>query len=541
MENSNQDRKRKTQKVTKELFGDVLGRVPPNSRDLEEAVLGAMMLEREKVHLVIDLLTEKHFYQPQHQKIFKVIRELYQSGDTAIDLLTVANELKRQGELEFIGGPFYLAQLTNRVSSAANIEFHGRILTQKFIQRELISVAGEVALEAYDDANDAFELLDQSEAKLYEIKNAGLKRNFQEISVLINNSLKEIENRMSADNDGITGVASGFSDIDRLNGGWQPSDLVILAARPAMGKTAFALSLARNAAVDHKKSVMIFSLEMADIQLVNRLISGEAEVPGDKIKKSELTEDEWQRLHQKTVSLGSSKIFIDDTPQLSIFDLNAKCRRVHSQQGLDLVLVDYLQLLRHDSKGQGNREQEIAFISRSLKGLAKELSVPVIALAQLSREVEKRNNKRPQLSDLRESGSIEQDADMVMFLYRDEYYSNMGMDVGEPGSKNDNRIDHGIKGLTEVIIAKNRHGSVGSAFAKFVGEYSKFVDLSPMERSAMNQTTEYSSSSAPATYTATIPSKLNNDDDFYNSNPASPFDAQPNWGMPPISPNIQED
>lgn len=544
MENQIQDTKRKKSKVVKELFGDVLGRIPPNSKELEEAVLGAMMLEREKVHQVIDILTEKHFYQPANQEIFKVIRDMYQSADSAIDLLTVSNELKSAGKLEFIGGPFYLAQLTNRVSSAANIEFHARILTQKFIQRELISVAGEVAYDAYDDSNDAFELLDQSESKLYEIKNAGLKRNFQEISVLINSSLKEIENRMSSENDGITGVASGFSDIDRINGGWQPSDLVILAARPAMGKTAFALSLVRNAAVDHKKSVMIFSLEMADVQLVNRLISGESEVPGDKIKKSDLTEDEWQRLHTKTAALGSSKIFIDDTPQLSIFDLNAKCRRVHSQQGLDLVVVDYLQLLRHETKGGGgNREQEIAFISRSLKGLAKELSVPVIALAQLSREVEKRANKRPQLSDLRESGSIEQDADMVMFLYRDEYYQNMGMDTSE-GNKGEPQANSDIKGLTEVIIAKNRHGSVGSAFTKFVGEYSKFVDLSPYERSALNSKSEYGNNNSPATYTATIPSKLNDDDNFYNDAAVTPNPFVKNqstgWSNN-FSPNIHED
>lgn len=544
MEKISQDRKYKP-KVNKDLFGDILGRVPPNSKELEEAVLGAMMLEREKVHQVIDILTEKHFYQPQNAEIFKVIRDMYQAADTAIDLLTVSNALHNAGKLEFIGGRYYLASLTNRVSSAANIEFHARILTQKFIQRELISVAGEVAYDAYDESQDAFELLDHSESKLYEIKNAGLKRNFQEISVLINNSLKEIEDRMSSENDGITGVASGFSDIDRINGGWQPSDLVILAARPAMGKTAFALSLVRNAAVDHKKSVMMFSLEMADIQLVNRLISGESEVPGDKIKKSDLTPEEWERLHQKTVALGSAKIFIDDTPQLSIFDLNAKCRRVHSQQGLDLVVVDYLQLLRHEVKGGGgNREQEIAFISRSLKGLAKELSVPVIALAQLSREVEKRANKRPQLSDLRESGSIEQDADMVMFLYRDEYYQNMGMETegGQKSNGDPMASDHGVKGLTEIIIAKNRHGSVGSAFAKFVGEYSKFQDLSPYERSAMSTKQEFGSSSgAPSIYTATVQSKLNNDDTFYNDNPISPFEKpDTNWGGG-FNPNIRED
>lgn len=545
MDSVTPNKKYQATKKTQEFFGDLLGRVPPNSKELEEAVLGGMLLEREKIFLAIDLLSEHHFYQPANKEIFIVIRDMFQKGESAIDLLTVSNELRNKGKLEFVGGPFYLAQLTNRVSSAANIEFHSRILTQKFIQRELINVAGEMVANAYDDSKDSFALLDNSEDRLFGIKNASLKRNFQEISVLINSSLKDIENRMSSENNGITGVASGFSDIDRINGGWQPSDLVILAARPAMGKTAFALSLARNAAIDHKKSVMIFSLEMADIQLVNRLISGEAEVASDKIKKSELNEEEWQRLHEKTVALGSSKIFIDDTPQLSIHDLNAKCRRVHSQQGLDLVVVDYLQLLRHETAG-GNREQEIAYISRSLKGMAKTLNVPVIALAQLSREVEKRQNKRPQLSDLRESGSIEQDADMVMFLYRDEYYSNMGMETESSGGKGTPQgIDHGIQGLTEVIIAKNRHGSVGSAFAKFVGQFSKFVDLSPMERSAMNNNNDFNSNFETTTYTATLPSKMNDDSDFYQSdNSGNYFGGTPtgktDWNNN-FSPNITED
>jgi replicative DNA helicase len=273
-----------------------------------------------------------------------------------------------------------------------------------------------------------------------------------------------------------------------------------------MGKTAFALSILRNAAVDFKKSVMIISLEMADVQLVNRLISGEAEIPSEKIRKSDLTEEEWQRLHTRTTSLGTSKIFIDDTPQLNIFDLNAKCRRVHSQHGLDLIVVDYLQLLRHETKSQGNREQEIAFISRSLKGLAKELNVPVIALAQLSREVEKRTNKRPQLSDLRESGSIEQDADMVMFLYRDDYYTKMGQI--EKGAEVFN--NYGIDGLTEIIIGKHRHGAVGSAFAKFIHKYSKFQDLEPEERNMVNSEHSYDDTPTMQTY----PSRMNTDNPF---------------------------
>lgn len=510
MENNSSSRKPKRNNNL--IPAELQGRVPPHARDLEEAVLGAMMLERDKINEVIDLLSDKHFYAPENQLVFKAIRDLYQEN-TAVDLLTVNNLLRSRNELELIGGSYYLAQLTNKVSSAANVAYHARILTQKFVQRELIRVSGEIATEAYDDSQDSFVLLDDSERKLYEIKNTGLKRNFQGIDALVNRALKDLEERANSETEGITGVASGFSDLDRITSGWQPSDLVILAARPAMGKTAFALSLVRNAAVDFKKSVMIFSLEMADVQLVNRLISSEAEVASDKIRKSNLTEEEWQRLHTKTAKLSESRIFIDDTPQLNIFDLNAKCRRVHSQHGLDLVVVDYLQLLRHETKGQGNREQEIAFISRSLKGLAKELSVPVIALAQLSREVEKRGNKRPQLSDLRESGSIEQDADMVMFLYRDEYYSRMGMET-EGGNRGPDSFGGGqVHGLTEILIGKNRHGAVGSAFAKFVDTYSKFVDLSPEERMMISPNGD-GGGYVPVTQqvvTQTLPSKMNTD------------------------------
>jgi replicative DNA helicase len=502
---------RKSRKVVN-IPAEMQGRVPPHARELEEAVLGGMMLEKDKINEVIDILSEKHFYAPENKLVFNAIRELYQLG-SAVDLLTVNNFLRNQNQLELIGGSYYLAQLTNRVASAANIAFHARILTQKFVQRELIRVSGEIATEAYDDAMDSFVLLDDSERKLYEIKNVGLKRNFQSIDDLVSKALKELDERSNTDNDGITGVASGFSDLDRITAGWQPSDLVILAARPAMGKTAFALSLVRNAAVDFKKSVMIFSLEMADVQLVNRLISAESEIASDKIRKSDLTEEEWQRLHTKTPLLSDSKIFIDDTPQLSIFDLNAKCRRVHSQHGLDLVVVDYLQLLRHETKGQGNREQEIAFISRSLKGLAKELNIPVIALAQLSRAVESRANKRPQLSDLRESGSIEQDADMVMFLYREEYYTKTGQQTEEKqGRQPEMSMGPEIEGLTEVLIGKNRHGAVGSAFVKFIGSYSKFTDLAPEERVLLkNNDGDYNPIFQPVQTIQTMPSKMNSD------------------------------
>jgi replicative DNA helicase len=502
-----QSEKRNTKRNRAIAPADVQGRIPPHARELEEAVLGAMMLERDKINSVIDILSEKHFYVPEHQYIFKAIKELL-IANSPVDLLTVNNQLRNANELELAGGSYYLAQLTNRVASAANIEFHSRILNQKFVQRELIRVSGEIAVDAYNDSLDSFEMLDDSERKLYDIKNSGLKRSFLDIGALIKRAMEDLEERKGQDNDGITGVATGFSDLDRITSGFQPSDLIIIAARPAMGKTAFALSMARNAAVDFKKSVMIFSLEMADVQLVNRLISGEAEISGDKLRKSDLDESEWLRLHTKTNTLLESKIYIDDTPQLNIFDLNAKCRRVHSQHGLDLVVVDYLQLLRHETKGgQGNREQEIAFISRSLKGLAKELSIPVIALAQLSREVEKRVNKRPQLSDLRESGSIEQDADMVMFLYRDDYYSKMGM-----LDKNAENFNSGnVEGLTEVIIGKNRHGAVGSAFAKFVHNYSKFRDLEPEERLSLNSEGGGYDNPIIQTTTQTFSSRLNSD------------------------------
>jgi len=550
MDKSIRSTKRRDVTTPASFFKDREGRMPPNAVDLEEAVLGAMMLEREKIHQVIDILSPEHFYNPQNRYIFMAIHELYNMANLAIDLLTVSSYLKDNDKLELAGGNAYLAQLTNKVSSAANIEFHSRILTQKFIQRKLIEVAGEIQFNAYDDSQDSFKLLDESEAKLYDIKNAGLKRNFQEIHQLINSSLEQIENRMSSENNGITGVASGFTDIDRINGGWQPSDLVILAARPAMGKTAFALSLVRNAAVDHQKSVMIFSLEMADVQLVNRLISAEAMVAGEKIKKSNLSKDEWERLHSETKRLGEARIFIDDTPQLNIFDLNAKCRRVHSQHGLDMIVVDYLQLLRYELKGQGNREQEIAAISRSLKALAKELNIPVIALAQLSREVEKRNNKRPQLSDLRESGSIEQDADMVMFLYRNDYYERMGMDVQDSGGNEDD-LSFGIKDLTEVIVAKNRHGSVGSAYCKFVGEFSKFADLEGFEREMIRQKKPDYNSTPMSSYREQVySSKMNVQEDIYqNENRPSPFgettDGGNSWNTgfsrPPAEPNVFED
>lgn len=467
MEYNNTDRKRRATN----LPVDMAGKIQPQARELEESVLGALMLEREKVDLVIDILSTDHFYVEQHRLVFEAIRDLY-SDAQPIDILTVTNKLRSTGKLDLVGGPYFIAQLTSRVASAANIVFHSRILTEKFIQRQLISVTGMISSQAYEEGRDAFELLDSAEKELYEIKNKSLKQSYQPINSLLHKAFAVLEEKKTSES-GHIGVPSGIEALDRITSGWQKSDLVILAARPGMGKTAMALTVARNAAVDHNKPVAVFSLEMSDVQLVTRLIASETGINNEKLKRADLEEHEWQQLMSKTSKLGAAKLYIDDTPQLSIFDLKAKCRRLHSQHQIELVVIDYLQLMRADEKNVNNREQEISHISRSLKGLAKELNIPIIALAQLSREVEKRSDKQPQLSDLRESGSIEQDADMVIFIYRDEYYGN---NQDESGNSNE--------GMAELIIAKHRNGSTAKVPMRYIKEFAKFVDVESSEHFA---------------------------------------------------------
>ncbi|RYE20734.1 MAG: replicative DNA helicase [Sphingobacteriales bacterium] len=445
-----------------------LGKLPPQAVDLEEAVLGALMLEKDALSSVIDILKPEVFYKDNHQKIFQAIRTLFEKT-SPVDILTVTAQLRQQGELEMIGGAYYITELTNRVASAANIEYHSRIIIQKFIQRELIRISTEVINSAYEDTTDVLDLLDKAEKNLFEIAQNNLRRDSRKMDDLMHETLKEIES-LKDKKDGLTGVASGFTELDRMTSGWQKSDLVIIAARPAMGKTAFVLSCARNAAVDFNKPVVVFSLEMSSVQLVNRLISGESMIEQEKIRKGTLEEWEWQQIHTKIGRLEQAPLIIDDTPALNIFEFRAKCRRLKSQHDIQLIIIDYLQLMqgKGDGKGGGNREQEIGSISRALKSVAKELNVPVIALSQLSRAVENRpgGSKRPMLSDLRESGSIEQDADMVLFLYRPEYY---GLDVDEDNNP--------TQGVGEVIIAKHRNGETGRVRLKFVGKYVKFVDL----------------------------------------------------------------
>jgi len=456
---------------SKTLQGDLgqLGKLPPQATDLEEAVLGALMLEKDALTNVIDILKPESFYKESHKAIYQAIYDLFQETEP-IDILTVTNKLRTEGKIEMVGGPYYITQLTNKVSSAANIEYHARIIVEQSIKRELIRIASEIQKDAFEDTTDVFQLLDRMEQSLFEVSESNIRKEYDSMKNVMTQAMEEIQARKEHE-DGLTGVPSGFTNLDRVTSGWQKSDLVIIAARPAMGKTAFVLSAIRNAAVDHNKPCAIFSLEMSSIQLVNRLISGEAELESEKIKKGNLAEHEWAQLVHKTANLTKAPIFIDDTPALSILELRAKCRRLKQQHDIQLIVIDYLQLMSGDSSksggGGGNREQEIASISRSLKNLAKELSVPVIALSQLSRAVETRGgDKRPQLSDLRESGSIEQDADMVMFLYRPEYYGITQDENGMP-----------TQGVGEVIVSKHRNGSLDNVQLKFIGKYTKFTDL----------------------------------------------------------------
>jgi replicative DNA helicase len=450
------------------------GKVPPQAVDLEEAVLGALMLEKNAITVVAEILKPESFYKESHIHIFQSIKDLFSRAEP-IDILTVTADLRKKGQLEIVGGAYFITSLTNRVASAANIEYHARIIAQKFIQRELIRISSEIQKEAFEDATDAFELLDSAERKLFEVSQGNIKRDYKQMNYVIKEAIREIES-LKDKKDGLTGIPSGFSRLDRITSGFQKSDLIILAARPGMGKTAMVLSIARNASLlaeGKPRGIAIFSLEMSSKQLVTRMISGEAEITGEKLKKGNLAEHEWQQLNTKIARLNEAPIFIDDTPALSIFELRSKCRRLKEQNNIEMIIIDYLQLMRGDDANNknGNREQEVSYISRSLKALAKELDVPVIALAQLSRASEKRGGSPiPMLSDLRESGSIEQDADMVMFIYRPEYYKISEFE--------DETSTHGI---AELHIAKHRNGALDNVRLRFVHEYTKFQDLTEFE------------------------------------------------------------
>ena len=477
-------------------------KLPPQAPELEEAILSAILIEREAMTKVLDILEPESFYVPAHQSIYRAMRRLFERSQP-IDLLMVMEDLKKSEELEMVGGPSYLAQLTGKVTSSANIEYHARIVTEKYIQRELIRTSTEIIKDAYEDSTDVLDLLDKAGNYVFEITERNMGKQVADMGSLANQLMEQLT-MLRQKEDGLTGIPTGFTELDRLTSGLQSSDLIIVAARPAMGKTSFVLSMARNAAAEYGRGVAIFSLEMSAAQLAGRIFSQDAEVNGQKMRNGKFDADEWDRLVNAMDRIGEAPIYIDDTAGINVFELRAKCRRLKLEKNISMVIIDYLQLMSgtgESNKGM-NREQEVSGISRALKGLAKELEVPVIALSQLSRAVETRGgDKRPQLSDLRESGSIEQDADMVMFLYRPEYYKIMEDEQG-----------NSLSGIAEIIVGKNRHGEARDIRLKFDSDFARFSDLDDPDFNLLPGDT-IQNGAAPYG-SGTIPSKMNTDDDI---------------------------
>ena len=470
------------------------GKLQPQAIELEEAVLGALMIDNESLSDTIDSLQPEYFYKPDNQKIFEAIINLF-NNSKPVDILTVSEELKRMGDLDSVGGMLYISQLTNNISSSSNTEFHARIIAEKFIKRSLISISNNIIGDAFNDTIDIFDLLNTAEEKLFNVTEGTLRKSYDKMSVLIKGALDNIE-VLRQKEDGLSGVPSGFTKLDRVTSGWQKSDLVIVAARPGMGKTAFALSMARNIAINHEKAIGLFSLEMSSEQLVSRLIASEAELSASKLRKGDLKDYEMVQLHEKIKQLSDAQIYIDDTPALTVFELRAKARRLVKNHNVEIIIIDYLQLMSAGGNA-GNREQEISTISRSLKGIAKELKIPVIALSQVNRGVESRTgtgSKRPMLSDLRESGAIEQDADIVTFIYRPEYYKIYEWDNGDDS-----------RSQAEIIIAKHRNGALENVRLKFTAEFAKFSDIDYFD--------DFSSNIDAESMISTVSSSMNTDND----------------------------
>jgi replicative DNA helicase len=480
-----------------------IGRIPPQAVDLEQVVLGAMMLEKTAVNDTIDILSENSFYDPKHQYIYKAIRTLF-AATSPVDLVTVTDRLSKSGKLSAAGGAGYISQLTNRVGSTANVQYHARIIAEKFIKRELIRVSNEIIKDAFDDTVDVFELLNGAERNLFQIGDGNMSKQVDVMSNVVRNAIEEIEvARKNAD--GISGIPSGFVEIDQVTAGWQRSDMIVIAARPGMGKTAFVLSAARNTALQGF-GVAIFSLEMSSVQLVKRLIAGESRINSEKLRKGDLADHEFQQLHSRIQKLAAAPLYIDDTAAISIFDFRAKCRRLKAQYDIQLVIIDYLQLMSaKDGKNSGNREQEISMISRSIKEIAKELNIPIIALSQLSRSVEQRSDKKPILSDLRESGAIEQDADIVSFLYRPSYYKILKYDDGTS-----------TQGIGEFLIEKHRNGKTAAVRLRFEDEFARFSNLNEPDQFLEKGNNESLMRFNQESNTVTIQSKMNQSDDDFN-------------------------
>ena len=462
---------------------DAYGHKQPQQIDFEAAVLGAMLIEQEAYEQVSNLLTKESFYDHRHQVIFEAIQSL-QLNQRPVDVVTVPQYLESQGLLEDAGGVIYIAQLAQNVITSAHIGYQAQIIHQKYQARKLITFASKVLTGAFDPTKDVADLMQETEAELYTISQQTQHTSYTQINPVIDQAMEKLRETMER-TDGMSGISSGYEKLDKMTNGWQPSDLIIIAARPAMGKTAFILSMIKRMAVDMRVPVAMFSLEMANVQLVNRLIVNVCDIPGEKLRAGDLTPVELSQLDARLNLLIDAPIYVDDTPSLSIFELRTKARRLVREHGVKVILIDYLQLMNASGMNFGSRQEEVSTISRSLKGLAKELDIPIIALSQLNRGLEKREGeegKRPQLSDLRESGAIEQDADMVCFIHRPEYFK---LNKDEDGAPSTN--------LAEFIIAKHRNGATGVVKMKFKHRYARFEDYedngrAPMPTSPYGQT-----------------------------------------------------
>lgn len=441
-----------------------LGHLQPQAVEMEQMVLGGLLIDKDAFSVVSEMLHPETFYDIKHQKIYSAIEAL-NMDESPVDILTVAEKLRSEGKLEEVGGPSYIMDLSYHVASSVRIDYYASILTQKYLARQLITFASQVQDKAFNETVNVDDLMQETEASLFKISQKNLRQDYTHVEPVVKEAL-DILQKAAANKGGLTGITTGYEKLDEYTAGWQKSDLVIIAGRPAMGKTAFALSLAKNIAVDNNKPIAFFSLEMSAVQLTNRLIANVCEIDGKKILSGQLDDDEWKRIDSRVGALQGAPIYIDDTPGMSIFELRTKARRLVREQQVEIIMIDYLQLMNATGARFGSRQEEVSTISRSLKSLAKELNVPILALSQLNRTVESREGlegKRPQLSDLRESGAIEQDADMVLFVHRPEYYR---IYLDEKGND--------LHGKAQIIIAKHRKGGVGDVLLNFQGEYTRF-------------------------------------------------------------------
>ncbi len=456
--------KRKARQPKTQQFDVSYGHLQPQALEAEKVVLGALMIDKHAYGQVCELLKPESFYEPRNGKIYEAVRDLNMK-ESPVDIITITEQLAKNGTLEEVGGPVYVTELSSRVSTSANIVHYAKIVAQKSLARQLISFSSNIQTKAFDETTEVEILMQEAEGELFEISRTNMKKDYTQIDPVIKDALAVIH-KAASNTGGLTGVPTGYHKLDDITSGWQESDLIIIAGRPAMGKTSFALSMAKNIAVDFQRPIAFFSLEMSNVQLVNRLISNCCEIPGNRILNGQLRDDEWQRLDKRVNNLSGAPIYVDDTPGLSIFELRTKARRLCKEHRIQLIMIDYLQLMNANGMKFSGRQEEVSVISRSLKGLAKELGIPIIALSQLNRGVESRegiDGKRPQLSDLRESGAIEQDADMVLFVHRPEYYGLL--------KDNDGRD---LRGMAQIIIAKHRKGSTGDVLLTFRGEYTRF-------------------------------------------------------------------